>query len=98
MRELFSHASSLQNQTSLKNLKKVQTHSRGKNISFNLSKRRYSLYTLHSQVNLWKLFDHPNIVKFIDFSETQNNIYFFLEYCNQGDLEKLVKLRGRLSE
>jgi serine/threonine protein kinase len=44
------------------------------------------------------LFDHPNIVKFIDFSETQNNIYFFLEYCNQGDLEKLAKQRGKLPE
>jgi serine/threonine protein kinase len=49
-------------------------------------------------VTLWKQLDHPNIVKFIDFSETANNIYFFLEYCNGGDLEKQIKERGRIEE
>jgi serine/threonine protein kinase len=33
-------------------------------------------------------------VKFIDFSETPNNIYFFLEYCNGGDFEKRLKEMG----
>ena len=37
-------------------------------------------------------------MKFIDFSETQNNIYFFLEYCDSGDLEKDLKKRGKLPE
>jgi serine/threonine protein kinase len=37
-------------------------------------------------------------VKFIDFSETPNNIYFFLEYCNNGDLEKKIRELGSLNE
>jgi calcium-dependent protein kinase len=49
-------------------------------------------------VNLWKELDHPHIVKFVDFSETPNNIYFFLEYCNSGDLEKKIKEKGSFTE
>jgi serine/threonine protein kinase len=34
----------------------------------------------------------------VDFSETQNNIYFFLEFCDSGDLEKYLKKRGKVAE
>ena len=40
--------------------------------------------------------DHASIVKFIDFSETSNNIYFFCQYCDGGDLEKKIRESGRL--
>lgn len=36
---------------------------------------------------MWKSVDCPNIVKFYDFSQTPNNIYFFIEFCNDGTLE-----------
>jgi serine/threonine protein kinase len=49
-------------------------------------------------VELWKLLDHENIVKFIEFSETPNNIYFFLEFCDSGDLEKEIKKRVKYPE
>ncbi|EAS05912.1 plant dual-specificity MAP kinase kinase family domain protein (macronuclear) [Tetrahymena thermophila SB210] len=61
-------------------------------------RKKYIIDALKNEVQLWKELDHPNIVKFIDFSETPNNIYFFLEYCNGGDLDKLIKRQGRLSE
>lgn len=61
-------------------------------------RKRYIIDALKNEVQLWKELDHPNIVKFIDFSETPNNIYFFLEYCNGGDLDKLIKAQGKLSE
>lgn len=35
---------------------------------------------------------------FVDFSETGNNIYFFLEFCDSGDLEKDLKKRNKLTE
>lgn len=34
--------------------------------------------------------EHPNIVKFEDLVESTNNIYFFMEYCSGGTLEKLL--------
>jgi len=37
-------------------------------------------------------------VKFYDFSETSNNIYLFLEFCGDGDIEKLLKKRNKLPE
>lgn len=55
------------------------------------SRKRYIIDALKNEVQLWKELDHPHIVKFIDFSETPNNIYFFLEYCNGGDFDKLIK-------
>ena len=45
---------------------------------------------------MWKKLDHANIVKFIDFSETPNNIYFFLEYCDSGDLDKYLRNNGKI--
>ena len=55
----------------------------------NLSKNKsltkeYFINALKNEVKTWKAIHHENIVDFIDFSETQNNIYFFLEYCSGG--------------
>lgn len=55
----------------------------------NLSKNKsltkdYFINALKNEVKTWKAISHKNIVEFIDFSETQNNIYFFLEYCAGG--------------
>lgn len=43
-------------------------------------------------VNWYLLFyiAHPHIVKFEDLVESPNNIYFFMEYCSGGTLEKLI--------
>ena len=51
----------------------------------NLAKE-YFITALKNEVNTWKNISHQNIVQFIDFSETSNNIYFFLEFCSQGNL------------
>lgn len=38
-----------------------------------------------------KNLDHPNVVKFLDFYETANNIYIVSEYCDGGDLRDIIK-------
>lgn len=53
---------------------------------------------MKNEVGLWKELDHEHIVSFIDFSETGNNIYFFLEYCDSGDLEKCLKKKNKFPE
>lgn len=54
-------------------------------------RKRYLIDALKNELMLWKALEHPHVVRFIDFSETSNNIYFFLEYCNGQDLDKLIK-------
>ena len=49
------------------------------NLSTNKSlTKEYFINALKNEVKTWKHIQHSNIVDFIDFSETQNNIYFFL--------------------
>lgn len=57
------------------------------------------MQSLVREVQVWMKLAHPNIVQFFDFSETQNNYYFFMEYCKNGDLETLIKKKfGNLKE
>jgi serine/threonine protein kinase len=69
----------------------------------NLSKNKsltkeYFINALKNEVKTWKAIHHHNIVEFIDFSETANNIYFFLEYCAAGNLETYLTVNGHLPE
>jgi serine/threonine protein kinase len=41
---------------------------------------------------------HVNIVKFEDLVESNNNIYFFMEYCSGGTLEKYLSKDKKLTE
>lgn len=45
---------------------------------------------LQNEVDNTSKMSHPNIVKFEDLVESNNNIYFFMEYCGGGTLEKLL--------
>ena len=41
---------------------------------------------------------HINIVKFEDLVESNNNIYFFMEYCAGGTLEKFLTVKKKVNE
>jgi serine/threonine-protein kinase ULK/ATG1 len=41
-------------------------------------------------------FDHPNIMRGIDKLMSLNNYYLILEYCNGGDLARLMDIRKKL--
>ena len=43
-----------------------------------------------NEINILKLLNHPNIVKFIDLKRTQNHYYIMMEYCNGGELSKVL--------
>jgi len=57
---------------------------------------------LHREMGiLSKMPSHPNIVKLYKSTESKNNLYLFMEYCDVGDLKQFVKRRfksGRLGE
>ncbi|CAD8056305.1 unnamed protein product [Paramecium sonneborni] len=50
---------------------------------------------LLNEIRSMKQLNHKNIVKFLDFYETQNNFYIISEFCNGGDLREIIK-RGKL--
>ncbi|CAD8047842.1 unnamed protein product [Paramecium primaurelia] len=50
---------------------------------------------LLNEIRSMKQLNHKNIVKFLDFYETQNNFYIISEFCNGGDLRDIIK-RGKL--
>lgn len=56
----------------------------------------YTFYILFTLLSIHLV--HDNIVKFEDLVESNNNIYFFMEYCAGGTLEKLLVTKKRLTE
>ena len=41
---------------------------------------------------------HQNVVRFIDFFETEYALFFVIEYCNNGDLSQYLKSKIRIPE
>eukprot|EP00163_Fabomonas_tropica_P009380 TRINITY_DN1918_c0_g1_i3.p1 TRINITY_DN1918_c0_g1~~TRINITY_DN1918_c0_g1_i3.p1 ORF type:complete len:654 (-),score=71.25 TRINITY_DN1918_c0_g1_i3:12-1973(-) len=56
------------------------------------------LENLDSEISIMKSLTHDNIVKLYEVLKTKQNIYLVLEYCNGGDLSKLLKKHGKLRE
>lgn len=48
---------------------------------------------LEGEIEALKKFNHPNILKCHDIFSTANNCYIITEFCNEGDLEHLLKKR-----
>jgi len=42
---------------------------------------------IDKEIDIVQSFDHPNIIKLIDYKKTSNNWYLIFEYCENGDLE-----------
>ena len=46
------------------------------------------------EVELTKMFDHPNLVKFDDYGESNGIFYFTMEFCDRGSVVHLMEKRG----
>ncbi|KAJ5070229.1 tousled-like kinase isoform g [Anaeramoeba ignava] len=58
-------------------------------------------YIRHSirEYDIHKNLNHPRVVKLYDvFEIDENSFCIIIEYCSKGDLESLLKTRGKLSE
>ena len=54
---------------------------------------------IQNEISILQSLSHQNIVKMIDFSQTNSNFYIFLEYCNGGSLKDYIERKGgHLSE
>lgn len=53
---------------------------------------------IQRELELLQQLDHPNIVKFLDYYDTRDSLYFVLEYVEGGSLHALMKRFGVLPE
>ncbi|KDN41719.1 hypothetical protein RSAG8_07250, partial [Rhizoctonia solani AG-8 WAC10335] len=51
-----------------------------------------------SEINLLKILDHPNIVKYKGYVKTRDCLYIILEYCENGSLHNICKRFGKFPE
>ncbi|CAD8100839.1 unnamed protein product [Paramecium primaurelia] len=53
---------------------------------------------INQEINALKLIQSVNVIKLHDYYHTNNNTYIITEYCNQGDLGKLIQQQGIIPE
>ncbi|KAF7331913.1 Serine/threonine-protein kinase [Mycena kentingensis (nom. inval.)] len=53
---------------------------------------------LYAEIKIHRSLSHPNIVKFIDCFEGDDNVYITLELCPSGSLMDLLRRRKRFTE
>ena len=51
-----------------------------------------------NELELLEELQHPNIVALVDRWRTESHYYIMLEYCNLGDLKKLIRNNGVIPE
>jgi serine/threonine protein kinase len=51
-----------------------------------------------SEVKVMQEIHHPNLLHLYDLVETHQNYYLVLQLCEDGDLEKLIKLKRIIPE
>jgi serine/threonine protein kinase len=67
-------------------------NSTGQTVAVKLVKKRvimqdkYLEEGLRTEMAIMKKLTSPNIVRYIDIAETENNFYIFQEFCDSGDL------------
>ncbi|EJF58353.1 Pkinase-domain-containing protein [Dichomitus squalens LYAD-421 SS1] len=53
---------------------------------------------LYAEIKIHKSLEHPNIVRFQDCFEDDDNVYMTLELCHNGSLMDMLRRRRRFSE
>ena len=46
---------------------------------------------LNDEINILKHLNHPNVIQCFDVISSLNNCYIITEYCEGGDLDKILK-------
>ena len=63
--------------------------------AFGCSLRHVQLY---AEIKIHKSLDHPNIVRFQECFEDDDNVYMTLELCHNGSLMDMLRRRRRFTE
>ena len=54
--------------------------------------------TIKNEINVLKKIDHPNIMKIYEFYEDKENFYIIAEFCDSGDVGKIMDDYGNFPE
>lgn len=52
----------------------------------------------HTEVDIMKSTNHPNVLHLYDLLETHDRYFMVVNFCNNGDLEDLLKKKGHFGE
>ncbi len=69
-----------------------------RNTSMDSKTKKKMLDALHTEIELLKDLDHPNIVRYLGYYTEQNVINVFLEYVSGGSVTSALKLMGAFDE
>lgn len=70
-----------------------------KKVDFKLfEKDSYLEQSIYSEIKILSRFKHPNIVELYEVLNSKRSLYLIMEFCQDGDLKKYLKQRGRLPE
>lgn len=58
----------------------------------------YNVKNIQSEIDIMKKVSHDNIVRLHDIYQTTNNMYIVTEFCQDGDLFKLLQRRKKIPE
>lgn len=58
----------------------------------------YNVKNIQSEIDIMKKVSHDNIVRLHDIYQTANNMYIVTEFCQDGDLFKLLQKRKKIPE
>ncbi|CAD8080575.1 unnamed protein product [Paramecium primaurelia] len=67
-------------------------------ISKSYVKQIFATQHILNELNYLQGCKHKNIVEYIEHFEDRDNIYIVLEYCEQGTLDELIKIKQKLTE
>jgi serine/threonine-protein kinase ULK/ATG1 len=61
-------------------------------------KNEVQKFLLENEIKVLKKLNHPNVLNLKEIYETVNNTYLITDFCNNGDLAKILFKKGKLSE
>ena len=53
--------------------------------------KKGSITELEREVDIMSGLSHPNIIRLFSALKTENNLYIFTDYCDEGDLKGFIK-------
>lgn len=63
-----------------------------------IEKDSYLEGAIYSEIKILSKFKHPNIVELYEVLNSKRSLYIIMEFCQDGDLKKMLQKKGRLQE
>ena len=69
-----------------------------KNLNKNKITSREDIDRVHREISIVKKFNHTNVIKTFEISETMNSFFIVMEYCHNGELFDYIVKHQKLGE